>query len=504
MISAAPNFSASPIRERSVRPVLLPTHPHRGVRLLNRTLPASNRHDAGAIARASFRPPTGRQVMDRYPHAAGMFLEELARDCGPDTPPSMLINALAAQAELIRRLDERLSTLDADGSEILECRLLQAPAYQATQNVFAGFLSHRDRRSFDRSVCRADARARGDEEARPEGRPTLPDAAPAPIRSNVLRLRSPWAAVTGLLFASRVAPAAAVTEQVGLMAVQAAPSVSASAMACGRPTLTMIGGALALSGTALFVATTQWRMAPEGDEPLPPMQPRVADPQAVAAAFDYLESHQRADGEPLLDSLLWHGLGDDHATSAVSEAISSVESAPLATLVGARLHPGPWLGALAELELDDPRRTAPVPTALRSIRQERSVSGPQHPMRPSSRRVAPLIDQCRTIRPLQQALPHVENALASLARPDDIAVLRDRPLRALGGCLAEVRKNLITMQSRLHGLRQTIAQRDPTPTGIDIPRIAALDRLIKRVERLSTTTVATLHMVNQRILGAMG
>lgn len=104
---------------------------------------------------------------------------------------------------------------------------------------------------------------------------------------------------------------------------------------------------------------------------------------------------------------------------------------------------------------------------------------------------------------MQQALPHVENALASLARPDDIAVLRDRPLRALGGCLAGVRRHLNTMQSRLEGLRQTIAQRDPTPTGIDIPRIAALDRLIKRVERLSTTTVATLHMVNQRILDAM-
>lgn len=192
------------------------------------------------------------------------------------------------------------------------------------------------------------------------------------------------------------------------------------------------------------------------------------------------------------------------AASSASGSAMACGRPTLATLVGARLYPGPWLGALAELELGGTQRPGPVPTALRSIRQERSVSGPQHPMRPRSRRVAPLIDQCGTIRPLQQALPHVENALASLARPDDIAVLRDRPLRALGGCLAEVRRNLNTMQSRLEGLRQTIAQRDPTPTGIDIPRIAALDRLIKRVERLSTTTVATLHMVNQRILDAMG
>lgn len=66
------------------------------------------------------------------------------------------------------------------------------------------------------------------------------------------------------------------------------------------------------------------------------------------------------------------------------------------------------------------------------------------------------------------------------------------------------RRHLNTMQSRLEGLRQTIAQRDPTPTGIDIPRIAALNRLIKRVERLSTKTVATLHMVNQCILETMG
>lgn len=503
-MSVAPNSPASPIRERSVRPVLLPTHPHSGVRLLNGALPAGNRDDAGAIAPPSTRPPTACQVMDRYPHAAELFLAGLARDSGPDSPPSTLINLLIAHAELIRQVDERLGTLGAAGLAMLQGRLLQAPSYQATQDVFAGFLTRHDQRSFDRSVCRADARALGGEDTKPEGLPTLPDAAPAPLRSNMLRLGSPLAVATGLLMASRVAPAAAVPEEAGLMAVQAASSASGSAMACGRPALAMIGGALALSGTALLAATTQWRMAPEGDEPLPPMQPRVADPQAVAATLDYLESHQRADGEPLLDSLLWHGLGDDHATSTASEAISAVESAPLATLVGARLYPGPWLGALAELELGGAQQPGPVPTALRSIRQERSVSGPQHPMRPRSRRVGPLIDQCGTIRPLQQALPHVENALASVARPDDIAVLRDRPLRALGRCLAEVRKNLNTMQSRLQALRQTIAQRDPTPTGIDIPRIAALDRLIKRVERLSTMTVATLHMVNQRILAAMG
>ncbi|MBD8695765.1 hypothetical protein [Stenotrophomonas sp. CFBP 13718] len=503
-MSVAPNSSASPIRERSVRPVLVSTHPHRGVRLLNGALPAGNRDDAGAIARPSIRLATACQVMDRYPHAAELFLAGLARDNGPDSPPSTLINLLVAHAELIRQVDERLRTLGAAGLAMLQRRLLQAPAYHATQDVFAGFLSHHDQRSFDRSVCRADARALGGEDAKPEVRPTLPEAAPAPLRSNMLRLRSPLAAATGLLMASRVAPAAAVPEEAGLMAVQAASSASGSAMACGRPALAMIGGALALSGTALLAATTQWRMAPEGDEPLPLVQPRVADPQAVAAALDYLGTCHHANCERLLDRLLWHGLGDNHATSALSEAISAVESAPLTNLVGAHLDPGPWLGALAELELDDTQRPGPVPTALRSIRQKRSVSGPQHPMRPRSRRLAPLIDQCRTIRPLQQTLPHVENALASVARPDDIALLRGHKLRALGGCLAEVRKNLNTLQSRLEGLRQTIAQRDPTPTGIDIPRIAALDRLIKRVERLSTTTVATLRMVNQRILAAMG
>ncbi len=442
--------------------------------------------------------------MDRYSHAAGLFLAGLARGSGPDSPPSTLINPLTSHADLIRQVDERLGTLGAAGLGMLQRRLLHAPAYHATQDVFASFLSHHDQRSFDRSICRADARARGGEDTKPEGRPTLPDAAPAPLRSNVFRLGSPVAVATGLLLASRVAPAAAVPEQVGLMAVQAAPSASGAAMACGRPALAVIGSALALSGTALLAATTHWRMAPEGNEPLPPMQPRVADPPAVAATLDYLASHRRADGESLLDSLLWHGLGDDHATSAVSEAISAVESAPLATMVGARLHPGPWLGALAELELDDTRQHAPVPTAVRSLRQQRSVSGPQHPMRPRSRLLASRIDQCPTIRPLQQALPHVEDALASVARPGDIALLRDRELPALADCLDQVRRDLDTMQSRLLGRRQTIAQRDPSPTGSDAPRIAALDRLIKRVERLSLTTFDTLVVINRRILTGMG
>jgi hypothetical protein len=77
------------------------------------------------------------------------------------------------------------------------------------------------------------------------------------------------------------------------------------------------------------------------------------------------------------------------AASSASGSAMACGRPTLATLVGARLYSGPWLGALAELELGGTQRPGPVPTALRSIRQERSVSGPQHPMRPRSRRVAP-------------------------------------------------------------------------------------------------------------------
>lgn len=503
MKTVTPSSSSLPIRERSARPALRPTHAQRGVRLLNGTLPAGSRDEAAAIARPSICVATARQVMDRYPYAAGLFLAGLARGSGPDSPPSTLISLLTANAELIRQVDERLGTLGAAGLEMLQHRLLQAPAYHAPQDVFASFLSHHDQRSFDRSVCRADARAAGGEAARREARSTLHVAAPAPLRSNVMRLKSPVAMATGLLLASRIAPAAAGPEQVGLMAVQA-PSGPGTAMACGRPALAFIGSALALSGTALLAATTPWRIAAEADEPLPPMQPHVAEPQAVAATLDYLASHRGADGEPLLDSLLWRGLGDDHAASAVSEAFSAVDSAPLGSLVTAHPAPGPWLGALAELELDQTRPPAPVPTAVHSVRQQRSVSGPQHPMRPRSRLIASRIDHCRTIRPLQQPLPHVEAGVASVARPDDIGLLPNRDLPAMADCLHQVRSDLHTMQSRLQERRQALAQREPSPTGSDVVRIAAFDRLIQRVQRLLSATFDILVVINQRILVQLG